>query len=232
MTAATVVLWRHGRTEWNAAHRLQGGTDIALDDVGRWQVTRAAQALAERHVPDLIVSSDLGRAADTAQALADLAGLDVVRDARLRERSFGEWEGLTADEIAERWPDQYRAWRGGQDPHRAGAESREAVAERMALAIEEHAGRTPTGGTLVVVSHGAAITLGLVTLLGLDPATWRGLFGLHNAHWSVLRRSAGQGRPRWAVESHNRGPSVLVEDWDAGRPTESVPSSTADALRT
>lgn len=232
MTAAKVVLWRHGRTEWNAAHRLQGGTDIALDEVGRWQVGQAARALAERHLPDRIVSSDLGRALDTARGLGDLAGLDVAADPRLRERSFGEWEGLTADEIAVRWPDQYQVWRGGQDPHRTGAETRAEVARRMSAAIEEHAGRTATGGTLVVVSHGAAITLGLAALLGLDPSTWRGLFGLHNAHWSVLRRSTGEGRPRWALDSHNHGPAVQVDDWNAGRSTESMPSSTADALRT
>jgi glucosyl-3-phosphoglycerate phosphatase len=232
VSARTVVLWRHGRTAYNASHRLQGGTDIPLDDVGRWQAQEAAQALSERYVPDRVVSSDLGRAVDTAQALVDLAGLDVERDARLRERGFGEWEGLTAEEIAERWPEQYRVWRSGQDPRREGAESRQEVADRMAEAIVEHAGRTATGGTLVLVSHGAAITLGVVRLLGLDPQSWRGLFGLHNAHWAVLRASAGEGRPRWALEAHNVGPAVVMDDWNAGRPTESLPSSTADAMRT
>ncbi|EYR62429.1 phosphoglycerate mutase [Actinotalea ferrariae CF5-4] len=232
MSARTVVLWRHGRTAWNAEHRLQGATDIPLDDVGRWQVGQAAQGLSERLVPDRVVTSDLERAADTAQALADLCGLPVERDARLRERGFGEWEGLTADEIAVRWPDQYEVWRGGHDPHRDGAETRRAVAERMAAAIEEHAGGTATGGTLVVVSHGAAITLGLVTLLGLDAESWRGVFGLHNAHWAVLRRSSGAGRQRWALEAHNQGPAVIVDDWNEGRATEGVPSTTADALRT
>lgn len=232
MSAGTVVLWRHGRTAWNAVHRLQGSTDIALDDVGRWQIGQAAQALSERHVPDRIVTSDLERAVDTAQALADLSGLPVDRDPRLRERHFGEWEGLTGDEIAARWPEQYETWRGGHDPHREGAETRQEVADRVAAAIADHASRTATGGTLVVVSHGAALTLGLVTLLGLDPASWRGVFGLHNAHWSVLRTSSGAGHPRWALEAHNQGPAVLVEDWNKGRPTEGVPSTTADALRT
>lgn len=235
MTAATVVLWRHGRTAFNAEHRLQGATDIPLDDVGRWQVGEAARDLVQRHLPARVVSSDLLRARDTAAALADLAGVDVETDARLRERGFGDWEGLTAEEIEERWPDQFRLWRSGTDPQRHGAETRSAVAQRMAEAIAAHAGRTETGGTLVVVSHGAAITLGLVQLLGLDAGTWRGLFGLHNAHWTVLRASAGQGQPRWAVEAHNHGPAVVMDDWNAGRrhePTEAVPSSTADALRT
>lgn len=231
MSARTVVLWRHGRTAYNASMRLQGGIDIALDDVGRWQAEQAAQALSERFLPDRIVTSDLGRAVDTGQVLGDLAGVAVERDARLRERSFGEWEGLTSQEIAERWPDQYQVWRSGHDPQRSGAETRVEVAERMAQAIAEHAGSTRTGGTVVLVSHGAAITLGLVRMLGLDPQQWRGLFGLHNAHWSVLRASAGEGRPRWALEAHNHGPAVVVDDWNAGRPTENLPSSTADALR-
>ncbi|MBC7291041.1 MAG: histidine phosphatase family protein [Actinotalea sp.] len=232
MSAGTVVLWRHGRTAWNAEHRLQGATDIPLDEVGRWQVGQAAQGLSERHVPDRIVTSDLERAADTAEALAELCGLPVERDVRLRERHFGTWEGFTGDEIAERWPQQYATWRSGHDPQREGAETRREVAERMATAVADHAARTATGGTLVVVSHGAAITLGLVTLLGLDPESWRGVFGLHNAHWAVLRRSSGAGRPAWALEAHNQGPAVLVEDWDAGRLTEGVPSTTSDALRT
>lgn len=235
MSAGTVVLWRHGRTAWNAARRLQGSTDIPLDDVGRWQAGEAARGLVERHVPDLIVSSDLGRALDTGRTLGDLLGVDVEVDARLRERAFGEWEGLTGAEIEERWPDEFRVWRSGKDPRRHGAESRAEVAERMSEAIVEHAGRTPTGGTLVLVSHGAAITLGMVRLLGLDAVSWRGIFGLHNAHWAVLRASAGEGRPRWALEAHNQGPAVIVDDWNAGRrhePTDAIPSSTADALRT
>lgn len=232
MSARTVVLWRHGRTEFNASRRLQGGTDIPLDEVGRWQAQQAAQALSERLLPDRVVSSDLGRADSTAQALGDLIGVEVELDPRLRERSFGEWEGLTAEEIAERWPAQYDVWRSGHDPQRAGAETRAEVAERMAAAVVEHAGRTQTGGTLVLVSHGASITLGLTTLLGLDPTAWRGMLGLHNAHWSVLRASAGEGRPPWVLEAHNHGPAVVVDDWNAGRVTDRLPSSTADAMRT
>jgi len=235
VTARTVVLWRHGRTAWNAEHRLQGATDVPLDDVGRWQAGEAARGLVERYVPDRIVSSDLARAFDTGRALGDLVGLDVEKDPRLRERAFGEWEGLTAAEIEARWPEEHRVWRSGQDPQREGAETRAEVARRMSEAVVEHAGRTPTGGTLVVVSHGAAITLGLVHLLGLDAVTWRGLFGLHNAHWAVLRASSGHGGPRWALEAHNQGPAVVIDDWNAGRPyepTDAIPSSTADALRT
>ena len=70
MSAGTVVLWRHGRTAWNAEHRLQGATDIPLDDVGRWQIGQAAQGLSERHVPDRVVTSDLERAIEIAEVIA------------------------------------------------------------------------------------------------------------------------------------------------------------------
>ena len=231
MTARAVILWRHGRTAWNAAARLQGSSDIPLDDVGRWQVAEAAQHLAERHSPTRIVSSDLGRAMTTAQSLADLTGLPVDRDPRLQERGFGEWEGCSAAEIAERWPDAYATWRAGGDPDRAGAETRVAVADRVVAAIAEHAAAMDDEGTLVVVSHGAAITLGLVALLGLDPATWRGLGGLHNAHWTLVRSSSRSTGSAWYVEAHNLGPAVAVDDWNAGVPADAMPSSTADAMR-
>lgn len=229
MSARTVILWRHGRTAYNAGARLQGQVDIPLDEVGSWQVQEAAQHIADRHHPARIVSSDLGRAASTAQALADLRGVEVELDPRLRERAFGEWEGMTATEIAQQWPEQYEIWRAGHDPQRAGAESRADVAARMAEAVTEHAAAMADDETLVVVSHGAAITLGVVALLGLEPGTWRGLGGLHNAHWTLLR--AGHRAPAWYVEAHNLGPAVVVDDWNQGIPADAMPSSTADAMR-
>lgn len=231
MTAGTVVLWRHGRTAYNAGTRLQGQIDIPLDDVGAWQAEQAALDLWRRHSPSRIVASTLGRAADTARRLADLVGLDVATDARLRERAFGEWEGLSPDEIAGRWPEEYSVWQGGGDPSRTGAESRAAVAERVAAAVADLAAPMDHADTLVVVSHGAAISLGITALLGLDAVRWRGLVGLHNAHWSVLRASRGDAVPAWRLEAHNIGPSVRVTDWNEGVPSEDLPSSTADAMR-
>ncbi|HMO10493.1 MAG TPA: histidine phosphatase family protein [Actinotalea sp.] len=230
MTARAVVLWRHGRTAYNAEGRMQGTIDIPLDEVGVWQVALGAEHLAQRHRPSRIVSSDLGRAVATAGALGELTGLPVQTDPRLRERCFGDWEGLTAAEIAERWPDQYEVWRSHGDPARTGAETRAEVAERMSVAVEEHAAALADDETLVVVAHGAAITLGVSRLLGLD-ATWRGMAGLHNAHWSLLRPS-GRRPGTWYLEAHNLGPAVVVDDWNAGLPGEALPSSTADALRT
>ncbi len=81
----------------------------------------------------------------------------------------------------------------------------------------------------MVVAHGSAINLGVTRLLGLE-AGWRGMGGLHNAHWSLLRPS-GRRPGTWYLEAHNLGPTVAIDDWNSGIPAEVLPSSTADALR-
>src|SRR5699024_8673968 len=109
MTAATVLLWRHGQTDYNSGGRLQGQVDIALNETGQAQAAAAAEVLM-RVQPVQIVSSDLSRAHDTARILGQLTGVEVRIDQRLRERSFGQWEGLTHAEIAESWPEQFVEW--------------------------------------------------------------------------------------------------------------------------
>ena len=121
----SVFLIRHGRTSYNAAHKLQGQVDIPLDAVGEWQVKQTAAALKSLYVdrrPEInhrfIVCSDLKRAHATAQAFADvLGGIEPVDDRRVRERSFGDWDGHAVAELAERYPEDFRSWmesRGGQ----------------------------------------------------------------------------------------------------------------------
>jgi hypothetical protein len=88
MAANRVLLWRHGQTDWNVVNRFQGHSDIDLNEVGRFQVQHAAQILAGMK-PTMIISSDLGRARDTAQSLADLTGLTVEIDGDLRETNGG-----------------------------------------------------------------------------------------------------------------------------------------------
>ena len=211
----SIILWRHGRTEYNAARRLQGQIDIPLDEVGRWQSMTAAAALFARHEPDRIVSSDLVRARDTAQHLAELSGVEVTTDVRLRERSFGDWEGLTSKEIHAQFPDEATVWSAGGTVERPGGESPAQVGERVAAAMRELAAET--SGTLVLVTHGAAIALGISALLGQDPGVWRGVAGIDNAHWSTLVPTRHGVAPGWRLVGHNMGPSVSTADWFAGR---------------
>ena len=216
MTAGTVVLLRHARTAYNATMRLQGQIDVPLDDVGRWQAEEGAMALASSHRAVRVVASDLERAADTAAAYSRAVGVEATVDVRLRERAFGAWEGLTGEELAARWPEEYAAWRRGEEPPSAGAETKAAVAVRMLEAVTEHAEALEGDDTLVVVSHGAAITLGVTALLGLDPMSWRGMSGLHNVHWSHLHRSGPGSEPKWRLVAHNVGAGYPLDQWQAG----------------
>lgn len=227
MIAGTIVFLRHGRTAYNHGKRLQGQIDIPLDDVGRWQAEQGGSALATSHTATKIVASDLQRACDTASAYAKLVGTDVEPDERLRERSFGEWDGLTGDEIAVRWPEAHAAWRAGGDPVRAGAETKAEVAERMTAAVQEHAAGLGPDGTLVVVSHGAAITLAITRLLDIDPSAWRGIAGLHNVHWSHLHASGPRAHPAWRLVAHNVGAGYPLDHWQAG-PDWNLEPGTAD----
>ena len=228
MGARTVLLWRHGRTAHNVALRLQGQVDIPLDDVGHRQAATAAAAITETVSVDAIVSSDLGRARATAAHLADRTGHRVVVDERVRERGFGLWEGLTGDQIADRWPQEYRLWRSGGDPDGVEAETRAVVAERMVAAIAEHADRLEPSQTLVVVSHGAAITLAVTRMLGMD-TSWRGLAGLTNAHWSELRRNPAGIEPAWRLFGHDLGPSTSIDEWNAGTALAAVAAAPSRA---
>ncbi|NMR21636.1 histidine phosphatase family protein [Cellulomonas fimi] len=216
MSAGTVILWRHARTAHNASARLQGQVDIPLDDVGTRQAKAAAAALLATTKPAAIVVSDLGRAAATADFLAELTGLEPVREPRVRERGFGLWEGLTGEEISAGWATEYAQWRAGGEPENVGAESRAEVAARMVEAIGDHAERVDDDGALVVVSHGAAITLAVTAMLGLDITGWRGIAGLTNAHWSELRRNPDGVTPSWRLFGHDLGPSTSIEEWNAG----------------
>ncbi|HEY0402911.1 MAG TPA: histidine phosphatase family protein, partial [Blastococcus sp.] len=111
-----VLVWRHGRTSWNAEGRFQGQLDPPLDAVGRDQAGSAAAQLAQvlPRTGTVVACSDLVRAADTAEALAALLGVPLRRDPRLRELSLGSWEGLTRQDVAERHPEQYADWMAGR----------------------------------------------------------------------------------------------------------------------
>jgi probable phosphoglycerate mutase len=203
------VLWRHGQTVWNAERRFQGQSDIPLDEVGQAQAERAARLLAALR-PDLIVASDLSRAAQTAAPLSRLTGLEVTLDKDLRERSGGRWEGLTDTEIRTRYPAEHASWTPPD------GEPSAVVAERVAgalLRVADAASKPGLdAGLAVVVSHGAALRLGMSRLLGMPEELFGVLGPLSNCSWSVLGRRHG----RWRLVEHNAGtlpePVVLSDD--------------------
>ena len=199
MSGRRVVLWRHGRTAWNAETRFQGSTDVPLDDVGVAQAERAARDLATLE-PDLLVSSDLDRARTTAEALGALLDLEVATDPALRETYAGTWQGMVRDDIIAADGDTFRRWAAGEDVRPGGGELRSEVAARVTAAVLRHTESLPAGGTLVVASHGGAIRACLGTLLALPAEHWPVLGGLVNCAWSVLEEMPGG---RWRLLEHN-----------------------------
>jgi probable phosphoglycerate mutase len=215
-------LWRHGQTTWNAERRFQGQSDIPLDETGQAQAERAARLLAALG-PDLIVSSDLIRAAGTAAPLARLTGLEVTLDKDLRERHGGCWEGLTDTEIRERYPEAHATWTPPDgEPSVVVADRVAAALHRAASAVADQAtdqatgrddqatGRDGRDGLAVVVSHGAALRLGMSRLLGMPDDLFGVLGPLSNCSWSVL----GVRRGRWRLMEHNAGtlPEPVLSD--------------------
>lgn len=206
MSARRVVLLRHGRTAWNAERRFQGQADPPLDEVGRAQAFEVAALIAALS-PDVLVSSDLQRAQQTALPIAECTGLTVTTDARLRERSLGHWEGLTRDDVAERYPDEFSDWVAGRDVSRRGGETREQVAARALALFRE----LPEVETAVLVTHSATAMALSSAVLGM-PQDVHVLGPLANCHWTEVVAEYHDGSaPLWRMRSHNVGsPGVVV----------------------
>ena len=198
--ANTIILWRHGQTDWNVQNKFQGHTDIPLNLVGQYQVTHAARNVIDMK-PTAILSSDLIRAEKTAQALADLNGLTINIDARLRETNCGRWEGLTGEEIRAIDHENLKEWSlGGDNPAGGTGDRRSEVAARARAAIEEFLGDRD-GETLIVATHGGTARAIIGSYLELPIPFWSRIGGLSNASWSVLSES-----PKgWLLTEHNAG---------------------------
>jgi glucosyl-3-phosphoglycerate phosphatase len=202
-----LVLWRHGETRWNVEDRFQGQSDIPLDPNGVEQAERAARLLASLR-PAAIFASDLSRATATAAPLARITGLPVTLEKDLRERHGGAWEGLTGPEIRERYPAEFLTWSPPE------GETAAAVADRVAASLERIAEGLPAGSLAVVVSHGAALRLGMSKLMAMPEELWGTIGPLSNCSWSVI----GLRRGAWRLIEHNAGTlpePVLGEDQPA-----------------
>jgi probable phosphoglycerate mutase len=192
-----VVLLRHGRTVWNAQRRFQGQADPPLDEVGRRQAYEVAALIGALN-PDLLVSSDAARAMQTAEVVGELAALPVMTEPRFRERSLGHWEGLTRDEVAVQYPDEYADWLAGRDVSRRGGETRDQVAARAVEAFAE----LPPVPTIVIVTHSATAMALTNSLLGI-PQEIHPLGPLANCHWSEL--ACESEAAAWRLRGHNLG---------------------------
>ncbi|MBT2565028.1 histidine phosphatase family protein [Arthrobacter sp. ISL-85] len=191
MTLTTFALVRHGQTDWNAERRLQGSTDIPLNDVGRGQARDAVATLAP-YEWDAIVSSPLSRAAETADLIAEGLGLKVARRVpELTERSFGPAEGMQAGPELEalRVPGGFK-----------GAESEDEAAERGLAALEALA-EEYRGQRLLVVTHGTLLRV------SLSRAISQTLASVDNAALNLAHHHAIDG---WKLEYFNGEPVMAA----------------------
>lgn len=201
MDPTRILAIRHGETAWNRDTRIQGHIDIPLNDQGLWQASRLAQALRDEPLA-AIYSSDLARARQTAQAVADVHGLPVETHTGLRERHFGLFEGKTWHEIETGWPEQALAWRQ-RVPEFApeGGENLLQLQARVVGTVLELARRHP-GEQVVMVAHGGVMDVLYRTATGQHlqaPRTWT----LDNAAINrLLCTDQGLGLVGWADTGH------------------------------
>lgn len=201
MTARSIILLRHGVTDWNHGGRFQGHADIPLNDAGREQA-RAVNALLAGAGITCAVSSDLSRAAETAQLVTSGWGIPVKSDTRLREVDVGSWAGMNVEDIGRTESDFWPAIREGRDFRRSPTgESATESGQRVALAVLDHAEAAADAEVLLVVGHGLSLRVGALLLMGLDYSHARLFAGLINCHWMVL----SPGEDHWRLRSYNVG---------------------------
>jgi broad specificity phosphatase PhoE len=201
VTLRWLVLWRHGETDYNVALRMQGHLDSQLTATGLDQARRAARPLAQLK-PEVLMTSDLSRAEDTAAVLAAETGMPLRVDKRLRETHLGKWQGLTHAEVEELYPGGLQTWRGNPELAPPGGETRVEVAERAADVVAELDAAGPRSA--VLCTHGGLIAGLTPLLLGMPVSVWSVFGGISNCHWTVLlRRGSG-----WRLLSYNTAAPV------------------------
>lgn len=211
-TRRRLVLWRHGRTEWNRLGRAQGHADVSLDEIGVAQAARAAEFLAT-YEPTFVWSSDLARARETAIELVKMTGRDLLLDSRLREVDVGDREGLTFEEFRDSMPALFNRFMAGEPEAVPGAESKAQVAKRMLSVLRDAVAALHDGQTGVLVGHGAALRMGTLAFFDLPASHSELLAGMSNCAWAVLDDRAGRG---WQIVDYNAqtlpAPLELADD--------------------
>lgn len=166
----TLLLARHGESDWNRSKQWQGFADRPLTDLGRRQAEDLANRLDDTEL-DAVYASDLQRARETAEVVARRKGLEVWTTPDLREVDVGSWSGLTRAEAEARYPEAYARWLQGGEGWEDG-ETYEQLAERVVRAMKriatEHA-----GSRVLVVAHGGTIRAIHAAALGVDVHTYR-----------------------------------------------------------
>ncbi len=161
-----LLLIRHGRSVWNAEHRIQGQADPPLDEMGREQARRLAERLREE-TPVALYTSTLQRAQETAEIIGKALGVEVMPDGRLKEYDVGDITGLTWEQVEEQHPDIATRWKKGEEVKLPGEEGRESFRARVATVFDEILSRHAEE-TIGVVAHGGTLGTYLTCLIGLS----------------------------------------------------------------
>lgn len=183
-----LLLIPHGQTDWNAEGRVQGHTDIPMNAHGREQARRLAHSLRPEKIA-AIIASDLRRASETADFVSAQVHVPIRIDARLREIHFGDWEGLTAKEIAVHDPAGWERWEKGSLTSPPRGESLQSLAHRLETALREAIATDSPDGAILLVAHRGSLRVLICLALGFDPDLMH-RFRLDQASVSELLLSA------------------------------------------
>jgi probable phosphoglycerate mutase len=211
MISTRILAIRHGETAWNASTRIQGHTDIPLNEHGQRQAQLLAQALAQADTLDAIYSSDLQRALATAQALAEQTGARLVTHVGLRERAFGDFEGRSFAQIEQEMPEQAQLWRTRVPDWTppGGGESLLVMQQRVMATVNALA-QQHLGQQIAVVAHGGVLDLlyRAATQQSLQaPRSWAlGNAAINRLLWTPVSLTL----VGWGDDAHLQGP-VLDE---------------------
>ena len=187
-----ICLVRHGETDWNKLGRLQGSSDIPLNETGMMQASLAAQALKDKGY-ELVITSPLTRAKQTAQMIADLSGLSLIEMDAFKERCFGDAEGLLKEEREQLYPDN-------KFPN---LESYKDLATRLRKGLTEIT-KLPYE-QVIVVAHGAAINCILAIFSDFEIGSGKTV--LLNACTSIISYE----NEEWKIESYNDVSHLQIE---------------------
>lgn len=222
-----LILLRHGQTHYNATMRMQGQLDTELSELGQTQAQAAAEVMLRRK-PYRLISSDLQRAQRTAEIIGELTALEVQLDARLRETNLGQWQGMTHQEVDQRWPDARMNWRAKPRWAPPGGETRLDVAGRTRQVVDELVEDDANWAAhpVVLVAHGGAIAALTAALLEVPVENFPMFNGLGNTAWAQLSThersdsdpaaeeaivpptTAGAARIRWRLDAWNAAPHL------------------------
>jgi glucosyl-3-phosphoglycerate phosphatase len=211
-----LVLVRHGESLWNAEGRIQGQRCAGLSEIGHAQAEVTANALADSYPDALLVASDLQRTMETALPLSKALGREIVQDSRLRERSFGTWEGRLRHDVVAGDAARWERFLTGEDAvvEEVGGETAAQLGDRVEPLLRDLLRSTADGQVTIAVTHGGPVWHGTHRLLGLRIPT---LGGVGNACVTEFIAAADGDRlvlDRWNQVSHL--PRDLRTTWRPG----------------